>query len=93
MQPALFVPRCKFRGPLHHVGPHQITELADLQLGIELGPQVHEVQECPQAEAHHKMLAVVKGKDAAGVLLGEAGPEQIPVALGGAPAEIKILLA
>ena len=39
------------------------------------------------------MLAVVEGKDAAGVLLGEAGPEQIPVALGGAPAEIKILLA
>ena len=75
------------------MGPHQITELADLQLGIELGPQIHEVQECPQAEAHHKMLAVVEGEDAAGVLLGEARPEQIPVALSGATAEIKILLA
>ena len=91
MQPALFVPGCEFRGPVHHVGPHQIAELADLQLGIELGPQIHEVQECPQAEAHHKMLAVVEGKDAAGVLFGEAGPEQIPVALSCASAEIKIL--
>ena len=75
------------------MGPHQIAELADLQLGIELGPQIHEVQECPQAEAHHKMLAVVEGKDAAGVLLGETGLEQIPVALGGTSAQIEILLA
>ena len=88
MQPAFFVPSCEFRGPLDHVGPHQIAQLADLQLCVELGPQIHEMQERPQAEAHYKMLAVVEGKDAAGMLLGEAGLEQIPVALGGAPAEI-----
>ena len=86
MQPAFFVPGCKFRGPLNHVGPHQIAELADLELGVELRPQIHEVQKCAQTEAHHEMLAVVEGKDAAGMLLGEARLEQIPVALSGASA-------
>jgi hypothetical protein len=53
------------------VGPHQIAELANFVLGIELGPQIEEVQEGPQAEAHYEVLAHVKGQDTAGVLFGK----------------------
>ena len=74
------------------MGPHQIAKLADFLLGIELGSQIHEVKESPKTEAHYKVLAVVEGKDAAGMLFGEAGLEQIPVALGSASAQIEVLL-
>ena len=73
------------------MGPHQITEFADLLLGIELGAQVHEMQEGPQAEAHDKMLAVVKRQDAAGVLLGEAGGQHFAIALRRRAAQGQIL--
>ena len=73
--------------------PHQFAQLLDFQLRVELGPQIHEMQKGPQAEAHHKVLPIVKGKNAAGVFLGVAGPEQIPVALGGASAKFEILIA
>ena len=72
MKPAFLVPARKFRGPGHHVWPHQIAELADFQLSIELRPQIHEVQKGPQTEAHHEVLAIVEGKDAPGVLFSEA---------------------
>ncbi len=52
--------------------PHQIAELADFQLRVELGPQIHEVQKGPQTEAHHKVLPIVEGKDPPGVLFSEA---------------------
>ena len=55
------------------MGPEQIAEHADLLLGVEFGPQVHEVEEGPQREAHHEVLAIVEREDAAGVLLGDAG--------------------
>ena len=70
------------------MGPHQITELTDLLLGIELRPQVKEVQKCPQGEAHHEVLAVVEGQDAAGVLLGEASRQKVAVASCRSPAEL-----
>ena len=37
VQSAFLVPAREFRCPGHHVGPHQIAELADFQLGVELG--------------------------------------------------------
>ena len=90
MQTALLVPVGELRCPVLQVGPHQVAEGADLLLGVELGAQVEEVQEGPQAEAHHEVLAVVERQDAAGVLLGIAGREQVAVALGGGASEIEI---
>ena len=48
-----------------HIRSHSC---ADLQLSIELGSQVHEMEKGPQAEAHDEMLAVIERQDAAGVL-------------------------
>ena len=45
MQPGLLIPVCKLRSPIDQMGPHQIAQLADLQLSIQLGAQVKEVQE------------------------------------------------
>ena len=91
MKSALFIPSGKFRSPALKVGPHQVAELADFLLCIELGAQVHEVQEGSQTEAHHKVLAVIKRKNAAGMLFGEAGAQSIPIAFGRLPAELQIL--
>ena len=91
MQAAFFIPFGKLRRPGPQVGPHQVAEFADFLLGIEFGAQIEKVQESPQAEADHKMLAVIKGQDAAGMFLGEAGGQQFGVALGGGAAEGKIL--
>jgi polyphosphate kinase 2 (PPK2 family) len=55
------------------MGPEQIAQFADLLLGIELGAEIQEVQKRPQAEAHHEVLAVIEGQDAAGMFLGETG--------------------
>ena len=71
MQPGLLIPVCKLRRPIHQVGPHQIAELPDLQLGIKLGAQVKEVQERTQGEAHNKVLPVVEGENPPGVLLAK----------------------
>ncbi len=90
MQATLFVPGGDFRGPTLQVGPHQIAEMANFILGIELGPQVEEVQEGPQAEAHHKMLAVVEGQDAAGMLFRKARIHHVGVALGGGKAKLQV---
>jgi hypothetical protein len=57
-------------------------------LGIELGPQIHEVEESPQAEAHDEVLAVIKGEDAASVLFGEASLKQIAVPVRSLLAEL-----
>ena len=73
MQPGLLIPVCKLRSPIHQMGPHQIAELTDLKLRIELGAQIKKMQERPQGETHHKMLAVIKRKDAAGMLFCETG--------------------
>jgi len=81
VQPGFFIPSSEFRRPALQVGPHQVAQLANFLLGIKLGPQIHEVKEGPQAEAHHKMLAIVEGKNASGMLFREAGIEQVAVAL------------
>ena len=75
VQSGFFVPTGEFRGPGLQVGPKQIAQFADFLLGVELGAQIHEVQKSTQAEAHHKVLAVIKGQDASGVLLCEASLE------------------
>ena len=75
MQPALFVPVGKLGRPVLEVGPHQVAEFADFLLGIELGPEIQEVQKRPEAEAHHKVLAVIEGKDAAGMFFSKTGLE------------------
>ena len=72
------------------MGPDQVAEFAYFLLGIEFGPQVEEVQQGPQGEAHHEVLAVIKGQDAAGMFFGEAGGQQVAVALGGGAAELQI---
>ena len=41
----------------------------------ELGAKVEEVQEGPQAEAHHEVLSVIKGKNPAGMFLCETGSQ------------------
>ena len=71
MQPGLLIPVCKLRRPIDQMGPHQIAQLPDLQLSIQLGAQVKEVQERPQREAHHKVLPVIEGKNPAGMLLSK----------------------
>ena len=73
MQSGFFVPSRKFWGPLLQMRPHQIAEFTNFLLGIELGAEVHEMQESPEAEAHNEMLAVIKGKNAAGMFFREAG--------------------
>lgn len=92
-QPRFFVPLGEFRSPGLEMGPHQVAEVADLLLGIEFGPKIHEVQEGPQAEADDKMLAVIERQDAAGMLLGEACGQQAAIALGRQAAELQVLLA
>ena len=72
--------------------PHQVAEHPDLFLGVELGPQVHEVQESPQREADDEVLAVIEGQDAAGMLLRKASREHVAVALRSHLAEGEILL-
>ena len=69
--------------PALEVGPHQVAEFADFLLGIELGPEIQEVQKRPEAEAHHKVLAVIEGQDAAGMFFSKTGPEEVAVTLGG----------
>ncbi len=83
----------EFRCPLLQVRPEQIAQFADFLLGVEFGAQIHEVQEGPQAETHHKVLAVIKGHDAPGMFLGEACLEKIAVAGSGLLAKLQILLA
>ena len=93
VESGFFIPTGKFRCPALEVGPHQVAQFADFLLGIELGPQIHKVQESPQAEAHHEMLAIVERENAAGVLLGESCVEQVVLALCSLLAVRKILLA
>ena len=77
----LFIPGCKFRRPGHHVRPHQIAELPDLELGIKLGSKVHEMKKRPQTEACNEVLAVIEGKNPTGMFFGESCAQQIPIAL------------
>ena len=82
MQSCFFIPIRKLWSPRFEVGPHQVAELSDFLLGIELGAKIHEMQEGPEREAHHEMLPVIKGKDAAGMFLGVAGLKQFLIAIG-----------
>ena len=71
--------------------PHQIAQLTDFLLGIELGSQIHEVKESPKTEAHNKVLAVVEGKDSTGMLLGKSALQQVAIALSSLATELEVL--
>ena len=66
------IPGRKLWRPVHQVWPHQIAEVADLELSIEFGPKIHEVKKGSQAETHNEMLAVVERENAAGMFLGKS---------------------
>ena len=48
------------------------------------------MQEGPQAEAHHKMLAVVEGQDAAGMLFRKARIHHVGVAFSSGKAKFQV---
>ena len=59
-------------GPLFEVGPDQVAELLDLELGVFLGAEVEEVHQSAEGEADNKVLADVEGKHAAGMFFRKA---------------------
>ncbi|CAB4148088.1 hypothetical protein UFOVP431_105 [uncultured Caudovirales phage] len=89
----LVIPGGDLGGPTLQVGPHQIAEMANFVLGIELGPQVEEVQEGPQAEAHHEVLAVVERQATTSLLEWFTVGYSVGVVLSGGLAASEILLA
>ena len=90
MQPRSGVPRGDLGSPGLEVGPNEIAQLADFELGVELGAQIHEVKGAAQVERDDEVLADRVGDEIAGVFFGEALFECEVVAGSGVEANVEI---